>query len=302
MKNTLKVFWCDIENFGDAFNRDLFAHYGFDPVWSEPDEAEVLGVGSILSHVNQAKFDGIILGSGYRESRHRFHSINANFIAVRGRLTRARTLASRRTLMGDFGLLLPRVFPIALNPEYALGVIPHCMDLSNSWLGQFANSRNVLVINPNQPPESVVRQLIQCANIASSSLHGLISADAFGIPNCWLRLSDNEVGHGFKFFDYYSSFGETRLPLIPWDGLGVSRIVDSCTQPSPTVRDRATELHRVMLDFDTKVNNHRLLKNNKASRWAKTVSRRCRRKYRHLFAKEESQGCDFLKPNEFANW
>jgi hypothetical protein len=38
-------------------------------------------------------------------------------------------------------------------------------------------------------------------------LHGLVLADAIGIPNVWTLLSENKVvGHGFKFRDYYSAF------------------------------------------------------------------------------------------------
>ena len=54
--------------------------------------------------------------------------------------------------------------------------------------------------------ESFISQLTECQFILSSSLHGLIMADSFGIPNQWMVLSDKVEGKNFKFYDYYSVF------------------------------------------------------------------------------------------------
>ena len=40
--------------------------------------------------------------------------------------------------------------------------------------------------------------------ILSSSLHGLILSDAYGIPNLWISVSNNIIGGDFKFLDYFS--------------------------------------------------------------------------------------------------
>ncbi|HQA91106.1 MAG TPA: hypothetical protein PK316_15725, partial [Sedimentisphaerales bacterium] len=54
-----------------------------------------------------------------------------------------------------------------------------------------------------------------CECVLSSSLHGLIVADAFGVPNAWLKLSDKVRGNDFKFRDYYSVYDldEKVIPL-----------------------------------------------------------------------------------------
>ena len=37
-------------------------------------------------------------------------------------------------------------------------------------------------------------------------MHGLIAADSLGIPNQWFALSEQVIGNGYKFADYYSVF------------------------------------------------------------------------------------------------
>ena len=46
----------------------------------------------------------------------------------------------------------------------------------------------------------------QCEYIISSAMHGLIAADALGIPNIQLVASDRLIGGMYKFNDYYSSY------------------------------------------------------------------------------------------------
>lgn len=40
----------------------------------------------------------------------------------------------------------------------------------------------------------------------STSLHGLIVADSYGIPNAWIKQPQDIGGNGYKFDDYYSAF------------------------------------------------------------------------------------------------
>lgn len=55
-----------------------------------------------------------------------------------------------------------------------------------------------------------IDQILSCEMILSSSLHGIIVADAYGVPNLWCKFTDYEApGKGFKFKDYYLSVGKS---------------------------------------------------------------------------------------------
>jgi len=57
------------------------------------------------------------------------------------------------------------------------------------------------------PVADVVAEISKCEAVLSSSLHGLVVADSFGIPNRRAVASDLLTGGDYKFRDYYSAFG-----------------------------------------------------------------------------------------------
>ena len=121
--------------------------------------------------------------------------------------------------LGDPGLLYPSLFGVASEKkEYDLGVVPHMSDTPS---GDFLTARfsavgaRVRLIDVAGPVDRVVREIASCGAILSSSLHGLVLADALGVPNRQMLLSLYSIpGDQFllKFKDYYSAFGE-ELPV-----------------------------------------------------------------------------------------
>lgn len=53
--------------------------------------------------------------------------------------------------------------------------------------------------------KSVIDQIVQSKLIISSSLHGVILADAYGVPSVWYRGLGKDID--FKYLDYYASTG-----------------------------------------------------------------------------------------------
>ncbi len=51
--------------------------------------------------------------------------------------------------------------------------------------------------------ENVIDDINRCEFIASSSLHGIITADSYNIPSLWIKMSDKITGGNFKFQDMH---------------------------------------------------------------------------------------------------
>ena len=74
----------------------------------------------------------------------------------------------------------------------------------------------VLVDVVNEPFQSVINKIGKAKIVVSSSLHGLIFAEAYNKPAIWLKVTDKIIGGNFKFHDYYEGTNRRNSPAI-WD-------------------------------------------------------------------------------------
>lgn len=163
----------------------------------------------------------VIWGSGASHCKDaEFLSIPKKVCAVRGKLTRDLLLANGiecPEIYGDPALLLPMIYPKERCKKYRLGIICHMDDEGHADYKEFIknNSTEVIQISLHNYGEwkSVIDKICSCEVIASSSLHGLIVADAYCVPNVWLKSHVRLHGDEFKFMDYFS--GVNRTPPIP---------------------------------------------------------------------------------------
>ena len=141
-------------------------------------------------------------------------------LAVRGPLTREYLLSQGvdcPEVYGDPALLLPYFYAPQVVKKYKLGVIPHYVDFDNECLSELKQDGEVKIIHLSgyEDWRQVIDEICQCEFVVSSSLHGLIISDAYGIPNKWIKLSENINGGYFKYHDYFLSVGrEKSEPLI----------------------------------------------------------------------------------------
>lgn len=206
--------WDGETNFGDLLGPAIAAHYGAPCRRSPPESAELLSVGSIL-HKCPPHFDGVVLGSGHISRDDRSPNLeDAIVLAVRGPLTADKLAHASPVVLGDPGILTSKIWARPKSTDVTIGIVPHYADIDCPSTAELLRRiPNALLIDVRRPPELVVPAIAGCAAILSSSLHGLVVADSFGLPAAWLVLGDRLHGGRFKFDDYHFGIGIRREPL-----------------------------------------------------------------------------------------
>lgn len=146
---------------------------------------------------------------------------NVHFLSVRGELTKKRVENIIKKEIdiptGDGGLLVDRWIGEKPPIKYRLGVIPHYKEKDSSIIEEILHYySDSTIIDVSDEPIEVCRKIASCETVLSSSLHGLIVSDSFHIPNKHILLypfGDKMMGDGFKFADYYSSYGLQDNPI-----------------------------------------------------------------------------------------
>lgn len=197
-------------NFGDELSRVIvslmLAKKGLTPFDELPRSRRMLAIGSIL---HLAADDTVVWGSGRNgvipDRAHFFDRLDVR--AVRGPKTaaflRSRGLAAPE-VYGDPALLLPRLvggrFPLGSGRGAAF--VPNLNDFR---AGLDLSGVDLPVVDPRRSWNLVVPEILAYDYIVASSLHGLIVAEAFGIPARFVRLTEEESP--FKYEDYYLGTG-----------------------------------------------------------------------------------------------
>lgn len=216
MKNIGVFWWKDKVNFGDILSRDIISHFNlqvFHKNLNELSEKSACCIGSILNWVPET-FDGYILGSGIMRPVDKQFS-NAKIIGLRGEMTRQVIKADKNIVLGDPGLLSSVLWDKPIAKKFVLGLIPHFEHQNDPIIKDILDRYpdDILLIDVMREPIEVLKDITQCTVVMSSSLHGIVVADAFGIPCGWFRLEHVAGGGLFKFQDYGTAIDDQLTPL-----------------------------------------------------------------------------------------
>lgn len=227
----IKLYYARLNNMGDLLNEIIVERVmGFKVERCSVLTGEMSAIGSHLGMytyhgnplmraqqlINGKKFPHVdVWGTGfinYDDANGHFFKRDMRFCAVRGELTRKnveRMLGRKLDIpTGDAGILADALLDDLPEKRYDIGIVPHICDLKDEGLESLvAGYENAILINVKDEPIDVIRQIAECKTVISSSLHGLIVADSFNIPNMHLVFSDRPLGDGYKFDDYYSAYG-----------------------------------------------------------------------------------------------
>ncbi|MBD3880967.1 polysaccharide pyruvyl transferase family protein [Phormidium tenue FACHB-886] len=184
---------------------------------------------------------------------------------------------------GDPVWFLPSIFSAAPEKQYELGVIVHLSELAE--LTDSAGVREELIrysippslashvrlINTLTPPtlgslEAKVKEITSCRRIVSTSLHGLVIAEAYGIPCAYfqhiatganfVQIDDETACIEHRFRDFYSGIGTEQVFVYGqelqqetnWED--VIRAIDSHWSPISWVPDAFLESFPLPLAFN----------------------------------------------------
>jgi pyruvyltransferase len=201
-------------NFGDSLSLVIVSALSRSRVRlaGQQEQGKLLAIGSILWSLQD---QDVIWGSGaHREDQIPGCRI-ASCPAVRGPLTLQELIKAgvlpegSQPLFFDPAILITLLYPGLrdLSPQKGRTLlIPHHSDVAGvaAWLKQAGVSLEL--VNPLEHPLRVAAKIAQSERVISSSLHGIILADALGVPVVPLRLEGNREPF-FKYADYFQGTG-----------------------------------------------------------------------------------------------
>lgn len=243
----INVYYAKLNNMGDLLNEYIIPEVTGEKVIECPNaiKFDVMGIGSYgaaiwanrektLSAISKdlikktyGKFvtkPCAVWGTGFFEDYSncslQLVRKNVSFIAVRGALSQRIIEQSLgrdiNPVLCDGGILSSKLIKDSIIKKYRVGFIPHYKEhdfcKENGLWRYFSENAERTIINLREEPLDVIKRISECEFIVSSSLHGCIVADSFGIPNVRVSIS-NIPGTGFKFDDYYSGFGINNPPI-----------------------------------------------------------------------------------------
>lgn len=244
------IWWVNTDNFGDLLSPWLIGRMTKkEVVFGGRIENSYISIGSILKYVNKKS---VVWGTGsFGTETAKDIKITANYLCVRGPLTRSKIMDLGGTCprnYGDPALALPVFYWPEVKVKYEYGLIIRWSEEKWRFLVPQPNVK-IIDLGTNDI-RGTLKDILSCRNIASSSLHGLVLADAYGIPNAWL-MAESRMGGSrpkggeFKFYDYFASIDKMRhsqemaiidnqpvLDKLEYDGRPIKfdfeRFLDSC--------------------------------------------------------------------------
>lgn len=237
-------YFLRIPNVGDLINPSLITALTGEHTCHvrQLEEPHLLAIGSIMAG---AAPSSQVWGSGVMHPDMGIGgAVKANIHALRGALSYAALrrggIALNDIALGDPGFLAPALMGVVRRPapRFRLGIVCHYVDRQNPILQSMVAQDSVADLNVHEPPEVFLGRMADCEAVASTSLHGLIFAEALGIPNLWVRAGDEIGGGDFKYLDWFTTMRrpqKTAHHLVPYD-------------TADALADRA-ELHDSMIDI-----------------------------------------------------
>ena len=203
----INATWENTSNLGDELDPFIIKaisgrrarHVDYD----RSDSPHWMIVGSILQKAN---YRSHVWGAGLISSNSRPKEEPSRIYAVRGPLTRDIIKSHHINcpdVFGDPAIILPFLYkPKNISKTHTFGLVPHYAHKDCRFIKDISMRDDVLPIDIQSSWKRIVKQILSVRVILSSSLHGLVLADSYGIPSVRIIGQQALMGGQFKFLDY----------------------------------------------------------------------------------------------------
>lgn len=187
----------------------------------------LLGIGSLLSFWSLDNMT--IIGSGIlaESSVDNIRGTPSKVCFVRGPISR-KILCEKGIetpeIYGDLALALPLYYYPKIAKKFKLGIVLHYADENLDTVNQIKNQFSdikFIYMRGYKKWTDIIDSILSCEVIFSSSLHGLICAEAYKVPCQWIYFSDERhfaemwpTGWKLKFYDFYFSIQKNFIRPI----------------------------------------------------------------------------------------
>lgn len=219
-KDEVNLYWWrgnGFKNFGDELNPHIISYLtGKSIKRVEKSQTDLIGIGSILDWFPERSTSYHVWGAGTLCPTSLLPVNNYKISLLRGPLTKSLISNDTNVDYGDPGILASKIWQANPHKKFDWGVIVHFSQENKQWVKDLvSNTSNCLLISvKNENMGDLMLQISSCNKIASTSLHGLIVADSYCIPNIWLWDNNLHRGGQWKFFDYFAGVNRTYVDNI----------------------------------------------------------------------------------------
>ncbi|MBQ6569358.1 MAG: polysaccharide pyruvyl transferase family protein [Clostridia bacterium] len=201
------------ENIGDYLSKVVTQHYApKNKKAAAGSPKTIYAIGSVLGFRNQ---DATVWGSGFLYPNKKYilraKLSDLDVRAVRGPKTRQLLQKSGKKcpeVYGDPAILMPLIYmPESREKQYDVGLVFNYAN-ADFTVPDNIKAKKINVLTDNY--KGFISDICRSRLVISSSLHGIILAEAYGVPAV-LLLKDNQST--FKYEDWYNSTGRFDIKI-----------------------------------------------------------------------------------------
>jgi len=208
MVNVYYFKWKNQDNVGDLLSEITVDFVKEKLNLKDTKKDKTIRMFAIGSVIHAARSEMVIWGSGIRNSITQPPKVKFDIRAVRGPLTRKRMMENGYdcpAIYGDPALLLPLFYNPKIEKKYDYTIIPHYYkenDVPDQYKGKMMSTFT-------SDWRGFIDRIIASEYVVSSSLHGLILAEVYGVPAILYDV-ESDV---YKYEDYFQGTGRTNIPI-----------------------------------------------------------------------------------------